>query len=70
MRLFKRERGEAAEEGREWPDELRVVEVDGVDTASDVGFAGDAVPSKKMNGISVISAPKSLTHMFFKVWAI
>jgi len=59
MRLFKRER-----------DELRVGEVDRVDTASDVGVAGDAAPSKKMNGISVIFAPKSLTHLFFKVWAI
>jgi hypothetical protein len=60
-----RERGDAAKEGWEWPNKLWVGEVDGVDTASDVGVASDAVPSKKMNGISVISAPKSLTHVFF-----
>jgi hypothetical protein len=57
MRLFKRERererGEAAEEGQEWPDKLSVGEVDEVDTASGV------------SGIYVISAPKSFTHMFF-----
>lgn len=67
MRLFKRKKGEVAEEGQEGPNELRVGEVDGVDIASNVNVAGDVAPSKKMNGISVIFAPKSLAHVFFKV---
>jgi hypothetical protein len=35
--------------------------------ASDVSVTGDAAPSKKMNGISVIYAPKSLTRVFLNM---